>query len=261
MLDLKQIESFYPHSLRAFKRNLLREYLQYKTLEVIFASEFAGRLFFKGGTAIHMIHANPRFSEDLDFDNLRLTKNEFIRLTVLVKKKLALEGYDVEVKNSFQKAHHAYLRISGLLYDSGLSGHREEKLMIQIDTEPQAYRYSPDKVVINKFDVVSRINVVPADTLLSQKIYAILLRRRPMGRDFYDAIFLFGKTKPDFVYLRQKLGINNTDELVKRLLDRCRPLNFGQLAKDVEQFLFVPGDAKKILLFTDYVRSLRKESA
>jgi len=29
MLDIKQIESFYPEHLRAFKKNLLREYLQF----------------------------------------------------------------------------------------------------------------------------------------------------------------------------------------------------------------------------------------
>ena len=29
MLDIKQIESFYPEPLRAFKKKLLREYLQF----------------------------------------------------------------------------------------------------------------------------------------------------------------------------------------------------------------------------------------
>ena len=29
MLDIKQIESFYPELLRAFKKNLLRDYLQF----------------------------------------------------------------------------------------------------------------------------------------------------------------------------------------------------------------------------------------
>ncbi|GFP25527.1 hypothetical protein HKBW3S25_01007 [Candidatus Hakubella thermalkaliphila] len=46
MLDLKQIELFYPESLRPFKRNLLLEYLQYKILEIIFDSEFGEKLAF-----------------------------------------------------------------------------------------------------------------------------------------------------------------------------------------------------------------------
>ena len=70
MLDLKQIESFFPENLKPFKRNLLREYLQYKILESVFDSRFGSRLSFMGGTATHIIHSNNRFSEDLDFDNL-----------------------------------------------------------------------------------------------------------------------------------------------------------------------------------------------
>lgn len=33
MLDIQQIESFYPEYLKPFKRNLLREYLQFKILD------------------------------------------------------------------------------------------------------------------------------------------------------------------------------------------------------------------------------------
>ena len=40
MLDIKQIESFYPEPLRPFRKNLLREYLQYKILEAIFEQDF-----------------------------------------------------------------------------------------------------------------------------------------------------------------------------------------------------------------------------
>jgi hypothetical protein len=35
MLSLAQIESFYPENLRFYKRNLLREYLQYIILEIM----------------------------------------------------------------------------------------------------------------------------------------------------------------------------------------------------------------------------------
>jgi hypothetical protein len=62
MLDLAQIESYYPEPLRTFKRNLLREYLQYKVLEIIYDSKAGSRLAFIGGTAIHIIHGAPRFS-------------------------------------------------------------------------------------------------------------------------------------------------------------------------------------------------------
>ncbi len=80
MLDIKQIESFYPESLRPFKKNLLREYIQYTMLEAIFDSEIGRKLALLGGTAARIIHGNTRFSEDLDFDNLGLNRNDFEQL-------------------------------------------------------------------------------------------------------------------------------------------------------------------------------------
>ncbi len=91
MLDTKQIESFYPEYLRPFKRNLLREYLQYKILEIIFDSKFGKDLSFMGGTATHIIYQNNRFSEDLDFVHLGLIEKEFGQLTDLIHRKLNLE--------------------------------------------------------------------------------------------------------------------------------------------------------------------------
>lgn len=255
MLDIEQIESFYPENLRPFKRNLLREYLQYKILEVIFDSKFGEELSFMGGTAAHIIHQNNRFSEDLDFDNLGLKEKGFEQLAELIQRRLKLEGYTTETKNVFKDAFRCYIRIADVLFENRLSNQREEKLLIQVDAEPQGFSYQQDRIVINKFDVFLRINVVPIDILLSQKIYAIFKRSRAMGRDFYDAVFLCGKTKPNLDYLKLKLKVRDKVDLKNRLLSRCKKFDFKQLANDVEQFLFVPSDSKKVLLFCDYIRN------
>lgn len=256
MLSLKEIESFYPANQKIFKRNILREYLQYKMLEIIFDSKFAEKLSFIGGTAIKIIHSNNRFSEDMDFDNLGLTEEGFKQVTMLVQKKLEFEGYTVEIKNIFKGAYRCYIRIPKILYESSLSSHKEEKILIQLDTEPQGFEYLPDKVIVNKFEVFSRINVTPIDILLAQKIYAIFNRKRERGRDFYDTVFLFSKTKPNFDYLKLKLEINNMDDLKNKLLLKCSKFNFKYLAKDVEPFLITPGDSKKVLFFCDYIKNV-----
>lgn len=256
MLDLKQIESFYAPALRHFKKNLLREYLQYKILEAVFSSKFPNKLAFMGGTAIHIIHSNTRFSEDLDFDNIGLQKKDFEQLTRFIEKRLNLEGYKTEVKNSFTGAYRSYIRIPRILYENKLSTYEDEKMLIQVDTEPQKFKYQPDKIILNKFDVFTKINAVPVDILLAQKIYAIFMRKRPMGRDFYDAIFLFAKTKPNFDYLKAKMAINDISGLKRKLLEKCPLFNFKQLSQDVQQFLFLPDDAKKVLLFKEYVENL-----
>lgn len=257
MLEFNQIESFYPESLRPFKRNLLREYLQYKILELIFSSEFGQNLIFMGGTAIHIAYGLPRFSEDLDFDNIGLGKKNFEGLAAFIEKKLRLEGYVVEIKTSFARAYRAYIRIPGILYENRISPHKDEKMLIQIDAEPQKFSYVPDKVIINKFDVFTQIAMVPLDILLSQKLYAILMRKRPMGRDFFDALFLFGKATPNYEYLKSKLKIDNPTELKEKLIRHCGALNLKSLAKDVEQFLFVPDEAGRIALFCEYIKDLK----
>ena len=63
MLDIDQIESFYPVQLRIFKKNLLREYLQYKILEIIFDSNFGEKLSFMGGTTIRIATALAALAE------------------------------------------------------------------------------------------------------------------------------------------------------------------------------------------------------
>ena len=133
-----------------------------------------------------------------------------------------------------------------MLYDARLSGHTQVKLMIGINTKAQGIKYSPDKVILNKFEAFTRINVVSLAILLSQKILAILYRKRPMGRDFYDTIFLLSRTKPDFTYLKIKTYIASKDELKDKLLSRSEQLDFKQLARDIKPFL-INEDAKKIL--------------
>jgi len=254
MLDMKQIEAFYPEHLWPFKRNLLREYLQYRILEAVFDSPLADKLMFMGGTCIHIVHGSPRFSEDLDFDNPGITRRDFEILSQKVKRALELHGYTVELRQTYGNAFRASLRFPGVLNDSGISGHRDEKLLIQIDTEPQGFPYAPDKFILNKFDVFSRINVVPVDILAAQKILCIFDRSRPMGRDFLDVVFLLGVSGVNYDYLSQKLSVRNSTELRERLLLRCAQLDFVRLAKDVEPFVYSGRDVDRVLMFPDFVR-------
>lgn len=256
MLEFRQIESFYPEQLRPFKRSILREYLQHKMLATIFGGKFGAKLVFMGGTAIHIAHGLGRFSEDLDFDNRGLARDDFRLLVQEVSRNLILEGFAVQTGVSFKGAFSADIKITGLLFEIGLSGHKEEKVLVKIDTAPQEFGYSPQRVILNKFDVLAGISVVPVDILLAQKFYAVLHRRRAMGRDFYDAMFLAGKTRPDFGYLKAKAEIADMPALKAALLDRCAKLDFKELARDVAPLVFIPGDAKKIVLFPEFVRGM-----
>ena len=253
MLTLKQIEENYPENLRPFKKNLLREYLQFKILEIIFNSKFSGKLSFLGGTALRILYDNNRFSEDLDFDNFGLTETEFSELADLVKSSLEKQGFEVETGNVFKGAYRCKIKLPKILFSNELSAMEGEKMLIQIDTMPHNFNFEADKKILNKFDIFTSISVVPADIILSQKIYASLNRKRAKGRDFYDIVFLLSFTKPNYAYLKDKIAVENSKDLKEKLLEGIKDLDFKELAKDVEPFLFNPSDSKKVEMFKEFI--------
>lgn len=254
MINIEQIESFYPENQRKHRLNILREYLQYKILESIYRSKYANQITFMGGTCIHIVHGNQRFSEDLDFDNNNLSGNEFKELTSIIEKDLLREGYDIEMKISIKHAYRANFRFVSILQNSGLTGHRNQKLLIQVDTEPQHFDYTKKSSILNKFDVFCRVLTVPIDILLSQKIVCILTRPRTLGRDFFDASFLMSKTKPNTEYLEKNTGTSEIPLVGQKLLDKCNSIDLQKLAKDVEPFLINPEEKVRITLFSELVR-------
>ncbi len=256
MISIHQIEQFYPENLRAFKRNILREYLQYKILEIIFSSRLAPKLSFIGGTSLRIVHENTRFSEDLDFDNFKLNESDFVLLMKEIQKGLQMEGFEVEIRNILKRAFRCYIKLPQILFDNAMSDLRYEKILIQVYTEPHDFAYSPDKVFLNKFDVFTQISVTPPDILLAQKIYALLNRKRAKGRDFYDVVFLLQITRPNYNYLKQKTGLADSQSLKEKILDHVKGLNLKELAKDVEPFLFKPSDSNKIILFSEYIKQV-----
>lgn len=256
MLSIHEIEQYYPENLRVFKRFILREYLQYKILEIIFEGPYAEKLVFLGGTCLRLIHNNQRFSEDLDFDNFDLHQIEFDKISTNVQVELERIGYNVETKQVAKGTYHCYIRFPGLLFEQGLSRYEEEKILLQLDTEPQHFTFVPDQPILNKFDVFTRVASTPIDLLMAQKCYAILNRPRNKGRDFFDLVFLMGKNiAPNLAYLHQKVGISTIEDLKSSLMDKCRTLDMNDMTRDVAPFLFNNNDQKRIKYFTEYLEN------
>lgn len=258
MLPLTEIEKYYPENLRGFKRFILREYLQHKILQIVFDSEFANRLCFLGGTCLRIVHGNNRFSEDLDFDNFGMEESEFQKVAQTIERELEKEGYQVEMKTILKSAFHCHIRFPELLYKEGLSGHLEEKILIQLDTEPQNFEFTPERYLLNRFDVFTQILITPKDILLAQKFYAILNRPRNKGRDFYDIVFLLALIdKPNYDFLTLKAGISNADELKRKIHERCSQLDMNEMGRDVAAFLFNPADVRKVIHFPEYIEQVK----
>ena len=145
MLNLNQIKKYYPEYLQPFEKHILREYIQYKILEIVYSSKQSAKLSFLGGTALRLIYNNNRFSEDLDFDNFNLSKKEFIQLTKDVKQGLEKQGFIIEIKQIFKGAFRCYIKIPEILFMNQISDLKDEKITIQIDTVPHNFKYLPIK--------------------------------------------------------------------------------------------------------------------
>ncbi len=255
MITLAEIKKPYPDALHVHEGFLLREYLQYRILAIIYTSPFAEKLVFLGGTCLRIVHGNRRFSEDIDFDNLGLTKDEFAQVGQLVKRELELEGYEVSAEMVGFAAFRCRVRLPGLMFRHGLTGHKEQSILIQLDTEPQRYEYAPEPWFLARWDVRQEIRCCPLPLLLAQKCHAILDRKRAKGRDFFDVAFLLGlNAEPDLRYTEQKLSIKTKKELAHALLARCAQLDMEVMATDVEKFLFDANGKLSVTRFPQLIR-------
>lgn len=259
MIDLEQISQFFPEAQQKNPLQyeyMLKEYFQYKILDILYSGKQADKLSFIGGTNLRIIHGIGRFSEDLDFDCFKLERDDFMEMTDRVIERLTLDGIEVGADDKEKdKALNAFRRnlvFPGLMYKLGLSGHREKRFLIKVECEPHHFHYIPDKPLIQKFNVFTQIFAAPADILLSMKTGALLERQK--GRDFYDFMFLSGKTAPHFGYLEAKFGITSYEELYVAILASCESVNFDKKSKDFEKLVFDQAEKKKVLLFPEYIR-------
>lgn len=256
MIQISYIKSFYSLKEQFFDQFLLKEYLQYQILNIIFTSKYWSQLSFLWWTAIRLIYNSNRFSEDLDFDNFWLDEHNFDDLSNIIKFELEKLWLDVEVKNVFKWAYRCYIRLPKILKGLGFSKYDDEKILIQIDTIKQEYKYNSDKKILDKFDVYKIINVCPLDIILSKKIHALIGRKRIKGRDFFDIVYLYKLTKPNFNYLKEKVWIWNNEELKDKLRDFCLNLDFKEVSEDVKPFLINKDEIHRIINFKDFIETI-----
>ena len=260
MIDLDFIHGFFPKAIASdsrFQRFMLKEYLQLLILDRLANSQYAGRLCFIGGTNLRLIQGIDRFSEDLDFDCKDLSEEEFISMTDGVVRYLQQNGWAVETRdreNPKLTAFRRNLYFPQLLFNLGLTGHREERFLIKIEAQDQGAAYTPEVAMVNRMGFLFGVQVPPLDVLLSMKFCAILSRQK--GRDFYDAIFLLSKTGPNLEFLQARTGISSVEELKASVSSCLKSVDLQQKKRDFVHLLFNEGNAERILQFGTVIRDL-----
>ena len=176
-------------------RNVVREYLQARILEQLMRAGAMSPLAFMGGTALRFLYYTRRYSEDLDF-SLEGSRRQYDpdRWVHAVTRQFQREAYDTEYAIRRQGAVHSVsLKFPGILYETGLSPHRSETLMIkaEIDTNPPAGAVTESSRV-NRH-VTLRLHHHDRASLLAGKLLAVLNRQWAKGRDFHDLAWYLGR--------------------------------------------------------------------
>ena len=229
--------------------NLAREYLQARILETL--QIFGGMipLAFHGGTALRFLYDLPRFSEDLDLALERPDDGfDFQKILEKIKRGFEKENYTVQLKVSTKKVvHSAFIRFPGLLFELGLTGHRNQVLSIklEVDTNPPAGAGLETTVV--RRHVILQLQHHDRASLLAGKLHAVLQREYVKGRDLYDLFWYLSNRRwpePNLDLLNNALdqsgwrgGVLSKNNWRNEIQERIKVMSWDRVVDDVAPFL------------------------
>ena len=261
MINIDYIKNFFPVNLREnplYFKYLLKEYLQLQILDHLSTTSYIRRITFIGGTNLRLTKGIDRFSEDLDFDCRQMVEPEFIDMTDSVLHFLQNFGMKVETRDKKNEKLVAFRRsfyFPELLFDMGLSGHKEERFLIKIECQDQQIEYPREIINIKGCGLFFPFPVPADDVLCAMKLSALLSRQK--GRDFYDAMFLLSQTEPSYSFLSLKFGIHTLTELKNAISDVLTNVDLKHKAKDFEHLLFIKENGRRILNFGEFIKEYR----
>ncbi len=195
---LLQIAKQQQNPLRA--KNLMREYLQARMLESLQRAGAMIPLAFHGGTALRFLFNLTRYSEDLDFTLEHPQKKYDFRLILnRILKELTSEGYRISIKiNDRKTVHSAFIQFQDVLFEGGISNHKDEKLSIKIEIDTNPPQGAILKNTVLRKYITLQVQHHDQASMLAGKIHVLIMREYTKGRDFYDLFwYLSDRLWPD----------------------------------------------------------------
>lgn len=229
-------------------RGILREYLQILILKELYRTEAGRKLYFTGGTYLRLVHSTKRFSEDLDFNTNKITKEEFENLLKNVKKELKRTGLESHIVF----AHWGNVYVSKLIFPdvermyNVVSKYSKKKgIMIKVETNNSKWKIKNETQIISGFGEFYPCICTDRSVLFADKIDALTKKNR--GRHLYDIMFMLSNKFPISKSILRALGIKK--EPLKVISDKVKSLSKEELKKQAEilrPFLFEESEADLI---------------
>ncbi|NQT67061.1 MAG: nucleotidyl transferase AbiEii/AbiGii toxin family protein [Actinobacteria bacterium] len=203
---------------------------------------------FVGGTALRFLFFLPRYSEDMDFSVLPSKEINFKDLLHRLKINFEAENYKIIIKKGKQKTvMGAFIRFNALLYELGLSPHKDEVLSVKLEIDT-----NPPEGAVTAVTLIRRyvtVNILHYDkaSLFAGKINAILTRKYTKGRDLFDLVWTLADSSwslPNFILLNNALyqtkwaGLKiNSGNWKSILAEHIKNINWERVVEDVSPFL------------------------
>lgn len=236
-------------------RAILREYLQIKAIDFLYSQKGSEKLSFIGGTSLRLLRGLPRFSEDLDFDNLGITDQEVISLVSQVVKRFESENIPVHLFQKITEGKTYFeLRFPDLLKELEISTNPREKLMIKVDYARQWRGQILQTIPLIKMGVMQQVATNTLNQIIVEKLAAYVGRKSVQSRDMYDVIWLYGQgARLDNEFVQA----NSLGDLVKKAILRMKEDKItDDMKRKLAPFLFAPGDESKLNMFGDVLKLL-----
>lgn len=231
----------------AYKRNLVKEYLQVLTLDYLYSSDKYNSLVFYGGSCLFHFYALPRLSEDLDFVDIKQEinlKNLADDLKTFFSKKL-----DFPVAVKLQKFR-IYLKFP-VLSKLGFAARGESDylfLKVEIFSDFNfCSKYKIEAKPLFKYNKTVLARVFDLPTLMATKIRAILYRKwektdktgntliSVKGRDYFDLMWYLEKgIKPNLSCVGDKM---ESEDLKNKLIAIVNKIDYRSIVLDLENFI------------------------
>jgi len=234
MLSQDSLKEF-TKKFQTIEKNVVREYVQHLFLSSLYKLPEAGKLLFKGGTALRFIYESPRFSEDLDFTGENIYRYEIIdELFIDVLLAIEKQGIKIDLKEAGSTTG-GYLGIIHYeLYDF------MEDMKFEISLRKNRKSAKEITTIINDYTPAYTIVSLSGAEIVRGKTAALLERKKP--RDYYDIYFLLRHP-----HLHKFIEKNRLKEVLENLgkekinfkqeLSVLLPVSHQMILKDFKQNL------------------------
>jgi predicted nucleotidyltransferase component of viral defense system len=221
--------------LQTTELNVRREYFQHLFLSYFYQQPLTDQIYFKGGTALRMLHNSPRFSEDLDFSSAVSDIRAIEEALLETLAAIARENISLDLEES-KETTGGYLAIVTFRTD-------HESVSIQLEISLREGEKRGEAVtIISDFGPSYIVLALAKEQLVDEKIQALLSRKK--ARDFYDLYFI----------LRANLLPAQRRDVLRQALQTLRQSRID-FEKELKQFL----PKSHWALIRDFPASLERE--